>query len=120
MVNGYRWNIFVASLDPVRGSEQAGRRPVLVISAEEANEMLPVVTTMAMTSLKEGRRIYPSEVLLKATDTGLNSDSIAMAHQIRVLAKERLEQHCGSVVSEELQEQIKKPYACIWTCKNTI
>ena len=104
---GFRWNIFMAGLDPVKGSEQAGRRPVLVISSEEANEVLPVVTVMALTSWKEGRRIYPAEVLLKAGETGLHLDSIAMAHQIRVVSKERLEGKCGAVVSEEVQEQIK-------------
>lgn len=104
----FRWNIFQANLDPVKGSEQAGRRPVLVISSEEVNEVLPVVTVMALTSLKEGRRIYPTEVLLKAGETGLHLDSIAMAHQIRVLSKERLEEKCGAITSEVLQEQIKK------------
>lgn len=102
------WNIFLANLDPVKGSEQAGWRPVLVISSEEANEALPVVTIMALTSLKEGRRIYPIEVLLKAKETGLHLDSIAMAHQIRVLPKERLEEKCGEITSEKLQEQVKK------------
>lgn len=104
----FRWNIFLANLDPVKGSEHAGRRPVLVISSEEVNEVLPVVTIMALTSLREGRRIYPTEVLLKAKETGLHLDSIAMAHQIRVLSKERLEEKCGEIISEELQEQIKK------------
>jgi len=103
----YRWNIFLASLDPVRGSEKAGRRLVLVISSEEANEVLPVVTVMALTSLKAGRRIYSMEVLLKTGETGLHLDSIAMAHQIRVLSKERLEEKCGAITSEVLQEQIK-------------
>ena len=107
MVN-FKWNIFMASLDPVKGSEQAGRRPVLVISSEEANEVLPVVTVMTITSLKPGRRIYSAEVLLKTEETGLRLDSIAMAHQIRVLSKERLEEKCGEITCEELQEQIKK------------
>jgi len=106
MVN-FKWSIFMTSLDPVKGSEQAGRRPVLVISSEEANETLPVVTVMTITSLKAGRRIYPTEVLLKTEETGLHLDSIAMAHQIRVLSKERLEEKCGEVTSEGLQKQIK-------------
>lgn len=107
MVN-FRWNIFMANLDPVKGSKQAGRRPVLVISSEEANVALPVVTTMALTSFKEGRRVYPTEVLLKAEETGLHMDSIAMSHQIRVLSKERLEVKCGTISSEVLKEQIRK------------
>jgi mRNA interferase MazF len=33
----YQWHVFLASLDPSQGSEQAGKRPVLVISKEEIN-----------------------------------------------------------------------------------
>jgi len=45
-----QWSVFWVNLDPVKGSEQAGKRPVLVVSAEEANAVLPVVTIMAITS----------------------------------------------------------------------
>jgi mRNA interferase MazF len=37
----YQWNIFWAALDPSKGSEQAGKRPVLVVSIEEVNQVLP-------------------------------------------------------------------------------
>lgn len=36
----YQWHIFLAALDPTRGAEQAGRRPVLVISREKINQHL--------------------------------------------------------------------------------
>jgi len=39
----YKWNIFLANLDPVVGSEQGKTRPVLVISEEEINQILPVL-----------------------------------------------------------------------------
>lgn len=45
---------------------------------------------------------------MKAGETGLHIDSIAIAHQIRVLSKERLEEQCGVITDEESQEQIKK------------
>ena len=53
-------------MDPVNGSEQAEVRPVLVISAEEVNKALPVVTIVSLTSVKPGRKVYPIEVLLDA------------------------------------------------------
>jgi len=81
----YQWNIFWANLDPGKGSEQAGKRPVLVISTEEANEVLPVVTIMAITLLKEGRKIYPTEVLIRAEDTGLSKDSIALPSFLQLI-----------------------------------
>jgi mRNA interferase MazF len=107
MVN-YQWNIFWANLNPARGSEQAGDRPVLVVSAEEVNQVLPIVTVISLTSLKPGRVVYPIEVLLKLSDTGLSKDSIAMAHQIRAIAKERLGNICGSIESGELRSKIRE------------
>lgn len=38
----YQWHIFLASLDPTKGSEQAGKRPILVVSREAINQLLPV------------------------------------------------------------------------------
>ncbi|NLI93449.1 MAG: type II toxin-antitoxin system PemK/MazF family toxin [Peptococcaceae bacterium] len=103
----YQWGIFWADLEPTKGSEQAGTRPVLVISSEIMNETLPIVTILSLTSLKKGRKIYPVEVLLSSAVTGLPQDSIAMAHQIRAIAKERLKDKCGSINSDEIKNQVK-------------
>lgn len=103
----YQWGIFWADLDPTKGSEQSGNRPVLVISTEEVNEALPVLTIMSITSIKPNRKIYPTEVYLKSEDTGLPKDSIAMAHQIRAISKERLGQKCGSIDSYMVREKLK-------------
>lgn len=103
----YQWGIFWADLDPIKGSEQAGVRPVLVISVEEVNQALPIVTIMSVTSIKPGRKIYPTETYLSAKDTGLPRDSIAMAHQIRAISKERLGEKCGSIDNQDIREQIK-------------
>lgn len=103
----YQWGIFWADLEPTKGSEQAGRRPVLVISAEEVNKALPIVTILALTSFKEGRKVYPIEVFLNSKVTGLPQDSIAMAHQIRAIAKERLGEKYGTISSDEIKNQIR-------------
>ena len=116
MVN-YQWGIFWADLDPSRGSEQAGRRPVLVISAEEVNQALPIVTVLAITSVKPGRKVYPTETFLEASITGLPKDSIAMAHQIRAISKERIVEKCGSIEDEAMREKVKatiKMYLDMW------
>jgi mRNA interferase MazF len=79
----YQWHIFVAALDPTQGAEQAGRRPVLVISRERINQLLPVVNVVPLTSRKSlSRSIYPNEVLLPAGFAGLKVDSIALCFQI--------------------------------------
>jgi mRNA-degrading endonuclease toxin of MazEF toxin-antitoxin module len=46
----YKWHIFLATLDPVVGSEQGKTRPVLIISDEEINQILPVVNALPITS----------------------------------------------------------------------
>ena len=103
----YQWKIFWVSLDPVKGSEQGGKRPVLVISSDEINQSLPVVGILSMTSFKVTRKIYPTELLLKAEETGLDRDSIVMAHQVRVISKERIGEECGKIQSDELKEKVK-------------
>ena len=102
-----QWHIFLASLDPPRGSEQAGRRPVLVISRERINQMLPVVNVIPLTSRKSAERIiYPNEVLLPTGVAGLQMDSIALCYQIRTLDKSRLEEDLGELVETNLRQEI--------------
>ncbi|MEW6217660.1 MAG: type II toxin-antitoxin system PemK/MazF family toxin [Candidatus Bipolaricaulota bacterium] len=105
--NPFQWRLFRAKLDPVVGSEQAGERPVLVVSCEAANEVLPIVTVLPLTMLKPGRRIYPSEVLLEAGVAGQPWDSIVLAHQIRTISKARLGPPYGDVVDETIREQAR-------------
>lgn len=102
----YRWHIFLANLDPVIGSEQGKTRPVLVISEEEINQILPVVGVLPITSRKQGRRIYPNEVLIPAGTGGLEKESIVLCYQIRTLDKRRLTKEIGKIDELELQEAI--------------
>ena len=83
-----QWAVVEADLDPVRGSEQRGQRPVLIVSNEEFNQAVPNVTVLPLTSTQ--RRLYPSEVFLPRGKAGQPRDSIILAHQIRTIAKERL------------------------------
>ncbi len=103
----YQWHVFLASLEPVQGAEQAGRRPVLVVSRERINQLLPVVNVVPLTSRKSAARvIYPNEVLLPAGAAGLRVDSIALCYQIRTLDKSRLEQDMGELTDAVLRQAI--------------
>lgn len=93
----FKWGIFIADLNPVQGSEQKGTRPVIVVSDEDFNRLMPVVTILPITSLKEDRRVYPNEVLLKQGIGGLAQDSIILAHQIRTVSKNRLRDSIGFI-----------------------
>ena len=102
----YRMGFFFADLSPVIGSEQKGKRPVLVVSDEDFNQFMPVVTILPLTSLKKGRRIYPNEVLIPKGIAGITADSLILAHQIRTISKDRLTQFLGAVKDPELQRAI--------------
>lgn len=99
-----QWAIFEANLDPVAGAEQKGTRPVLVVSNEEFNQAMPNVTVLPLTSTR--RRLYPSEVLLKKGQAGLGLESIAMAHQIRTISKQRLVRLLGHLDDVDLRREV--------------
>ncbi len=102
----YRWKIFLAELDPVRGSEQGKTRPVLVISTEEMNNILPVLNVLPITSKKEGRKIYINEVLLPKGNASLDKDSIVLTYQIRTIDKSRLIKEIGTLEDETIKDRI--------------
>lgn len=106
--NCLKWKIFWAILDPVQGSEQAGQRPVLIISNDIVNESLPVVTVLPLTTLKPGRTVYPTEAKLDAKENGLAENSLAMAHQIRTISKSRLDNQCGEITLQTVKESVEQ------------
>jgi mRNA interferase MazF len=98
----YKWSVF----NPVIGYEQQGRRPVLIVSDETTNSVMPVVTILPVTSLKKGRRVYPNEALLQKGVAGMETDSIVLVHQIRTISKHRLINCLGEISDVNFQTQI--------------
>lgn len=91
-----RGQVWLADLNPIRGSEQAGIRPVLIFQNDDLN----IVTTTALaipftTNLR--RASLPSCVLVVSGEGGLATDSVALCHQLRALDKTRLQRKLGSV-----------------------
>ncbi|WP_390937521.1 type II toxin-antitoxin system PemK/MazF family toxin [Parapedobacter soli] len=101
-----RWGIFRANLDPVIGSEQGKTRPVLVISDDDVNALLNCVNVIPITSRKQGRTVYPNEVLLSAGTLNLAHESILLCHQIRTLDKRRLSLKYDDIEDLALQDEI--------------
>ena len=91
----YRGEIYFADLDPVEGSEQGGRRPVLIIQNDVGNRFAPTTIVSAITS-QEKKHIYPTHVRVRNIN-GLEDSSIVMLEQIRTIAKERLEFKMGQL-----------------------
>ena len=100
----HRGDIWLVDLDPVRGSEANKRRPAVVVSNDRANAAASrvghgVVTVVPVTS--NVSKIYPFQVFLPASSTGLKVDSKAQAEQIRSVAAERLLQLIGQLPPAE-------------------
>jgi mRNA interferase MazF len=95
-----RW----ADLNPVRGKEQAGRRPVLILSRDVFNERSGTVLAVALTSRPQ-RAGFP--LTLELQPKGLPKKSWAKISQIRTLAVERIGQRLGKVSLEELEQVIE-------------
>ena len=98
-----RWSLLLANLDPVTGHEQAGRRPVLVVSNEAFNQATGLLTIVPLTSLKAGRRLYPNEVLLPAGAAGQPADSLALCYQIRTISSARVHAVIGRLTDGALR-----------------
>jgi mRNA interferase MazF len=92
-----RGDVFDARLDPTEGSEQAGTRPVVIVSRDAINASSPVVIGVPCTTMRPGRHIFPSQVVLHAPDGGLNADSVALGEQVRTIAKSRLTRQRGAL-----------------------
>lgn len=103
-----QWGVFQADLNPVRGSEQAGTRPVLVVSRESIHRSISVVGICPLTSLKPGRKIYSTEVLLPRGCAGLSLDSLVLGHQVRTVSKQRLSHRLGTLIDPALREDVKR------------
>ena len=101
-----KWSLYWVNHDPVIGSEQSGTRPALVISNDMVNEILPVITILPVSSLKQENRVYPTEVILTAGLSGLQKSSVVMIHQIRTVSKLRIGKKCGEIVDEKVKKEI--------------
>ncbi len=103
-----RWAVWLVNLDPVVGSEQGKARPAVIISRTEINELLNVCTVIPLSSLKEGRKIYPNEAFFPVGTANLSSDSIALCGQIRTIDKKRLIRCYGSVERTDLHDAVEE------------
>jgi mRNA interferase MazF len=95
-----RGDILWADLDPVRGREQAGRRPILVLSQDVFNERSGTVIAVAITS-QEPSAGFP--LTLEIHSVRLPKRSWVKISQIRTLSTERLGDRIGRLAPEEIE-----------------
>ncbi len=96
-----RGEIWIATLDPTQGSEQAGVRPIIIFQNDTISRYTTTVISIPLTTNLR-RASLPSSVLIPNGEGGLTQDSVALCHQIRVLDKTRLRNKIGEVNPETL------------------
>jgi len=99
-----RGDIYWADLNPVRGSEQAGSRPVIILSQDAFNQLSGTVIAVAITSQPQ-RAGFP--LTLELSGHGLPKRSWVKISQIRTLSVERLGKKIGAVTPEELDQIVE-------------
>ena len=97
-----RGEIWLADLNPVRSHEQAGRRPVLVVSVDPFNQsradlvvVIPVTSTL---------RDIPFHVVIQPPEGGLTNPSSILCEAVRSISKDRLVSRRGAVSPATLTE----------------
>ena len=105
MARVLRGDIVWADLNPVRGHEQAGQRPVVVLSHDIFNERSGTVIAMAITS-QEQRAGFPLTLELP-DDVGLAKHAWVKISQVRTLSTERLGKKIGRVTPELLEQLVE-------------
>ena len=80
-----RGEIYFVNLSPVQGREQAGQRPVLVLSIDALNRLPLVVTVVVGTKAENLPRDYPTNVRVSPAESGLALQTVFLCFQIRSL-----------------------------------
>ncbi len=93
--------IWLADLNPVRGSEQQGTRPVVVISGNAMNVNLGIGIVCPVSS--RVKHYAGCLVLRKDEKNGLEKDSEVITFQVRTIAQERLMRKLGEITTNQLE-----------------
>jgi mRNA interferase MazF len=98
-----RGELYYADLNPTRGHEQGGRRPVLVIQNDIGNQFSPITIIAPLTTVFSSR-IYPTEVRVAAGTGGLPEASSVLLNQIKAIDKTRLETRVGQFDARTMRQ----------------
>lgn len=105
-----RYDIVQADLGEVVGSEQGGRRPVLIIQNNTGNIHSSTTIVMPLSSKLKSLN-QPTHTLIKrSVDTGLKTDSVLLGEQMRVISNQRIIKKIGTVTDELERMEIRRVY----------
>ena len=98
-----RGEMYYANLGRGVGSEQEGRRPVVIIQNDVGNKHSPTVIVAAITTKTAGKRKLPTHYEI-GTEHGMKASSLVLLEQIRTIDKHRLEKKIGKLSPKQIKE----------------
>lgn len=98
-----RGEIYFADLDPHYGSEQGGKRPVIVIQNNTGNKFAPTVIVAAVTSKVTKKPNQPTHVLIER-NPAFSRPSMVLLEQIFTIDKERIQRLLGQTTPDEMYQ----------------
>lgn len=104
-----RGDIWTATLEPRSGSEQRGRRPVIVVSHDSFNQVegwRSVTVVPLSTSSRQARR-GPTAVPIPKGPGGLTRDSVALCHRVTTLDRSKLTELVGSLTEGVMDDVVR-------------
>lgn len=104
-------DIYFVNLNPVEGREQAGRRPVLVLSIDAINKLPLVVTVVVGTKDKNVSRDYQTNVRISPGESGLPIGTVFLCFQLRSLDPKRFPEtpdgHVSGVTMKRIEDAVR-------------
>ncbi len=104
-------DIWWVDLEPVKGHEQGGRRPCLIVSVNDFNR-IPHGLVWAVPITSNVRFKHAFTVSVRKGDGGLKVDSMILCHQLRTISTSRLAKRAG-VLPGELFDEVKHRIALV-------
>jgi mRNA interferase MazF len=102
-----RGEIYFVNLDPVQGREQAGQRPVLVLSIDSINRLPLVVTVVVGTRGEKVARDYPTNVRVASGESGLPMETVFLCFQVRSLDPRRFPAAPAGSIGRKTMDQVE-------------
>ena len=105
-----RYDIVQADLGQVVGSEQGGKRPVIIIQNNTGNIYSTCTIVMPLSSKLKSLNQPTHTLIRKSVDNGLKTDSVLLGEQMRVISNQRIIRKIGTVTNELEKKEIRRVY----------
>jgi Growth inhibitor len=102
-----RGDIYFVDLNPTRGREQSGNRPVLVLSVDNINKLPLVVTVVVGTKGENIQRDFPTNVRVSPAESGLQLETVFLCFQIRSIDPNRFPEKPSGTLPSHLLSKVE-------------